>query len=61
MSPQRSGMGVPGAINVVELCARCNRELNMMSGKISVHFIALPIKFDGTHGPRHGSKRARFS
>jgi len=45
MSPQCSGVGVAGAINVVELCALCNRGLNMMSGEACVHFIALPIHF----------------
>jgi hypothetical protein len=45
---------VAGAINEVELCARYNSELSMMPGETSVHFIALPIKIGGTHGPVHG-------
>jgi len=48
MSPQCSGVGVAGAINVVELCARCNRGLNMMSGEDSVSCVALPLEFGGT-------------
>jgi hypothetical protein len=60
MSPQCSGVGVPGATNVVDLCKRCNRGLNMMLGEACVHFIALPIHFLGTHGPVHGSKGAQL-
>jgi hypothetical protein len=48
MSRQCSGVGVPGAINVVELCARCNGGLNMMSGEDSVRCFALPLEFGGT-------------
>ena len=48
MSIQCNGVGVPGAINVVELCARCNKGLNMMSGEDSVRCVALPLEFGGT-------------
>jgi len=53
MTIQCNGVGVPGAINVVELCARCTQGLNMMSGEACVHFNALPIHFLGALGPVH--------
>jgi hypothetical protein len=57
MSPQCSGVGVPGATNVVDLCKRCNRGLNMMLGEACVHFIALSIHFLRHTRPRPRIKR----
>ena len=49
MTIQCNGVGVPGAINVVELCARCTQGLKIISDEACVRFIARPIKFNGTH------------
>jgi hypothetical protein len=46
--------GVPGAINVMQLCAGCNGGHAVMSDEVLVRFIALPIKFDGTQGLVYG-------
>jgi hypothetical protein len=53
--------GVPGAINVIQLCAGCNGGHAVMSDEVLVRFIALPIKFDGTQGLVYGLKEARLS
>ena len=41
---------LPGKINAMENCARCDWELTTLSGEFNVRFIALLSLFDRTQG-----------
>jgi hypothetical protein len=53
MSPQSSSVGVPGAINVIQLCAGCNGGHAVILDEVLVRFIAIPMEFDGMLDPVH--------
>ena len=42
---------LPGKINAMENCARCNGGLTTLLGEVGVRFIALFVLFDRTQGP----------
>ena len=50
-------MGLPGAINVIQLCAGCNGGHAVMLDEVLVRFVALPIEFDGMSAPFTHKKR----
>ena len=47
---------LPGKINAMEKCARCERRLTTMSGEVNVRFIVLLSLFDRTQGRVCGGK-----
>ena len=57
----QAGRVLPGKINAMENCARCNRGLTTLSGEINVRFIALLSLFDRTQGRVYGGKVGRLT
>ena len=51
---------LPGKINAMENCARCDWGLTILSGEVNVRFIALLSLFDRTQGRVCGGKARRF-
>ena len=47
---------LPGEINAMKNCSRCNEELATLSGEASVRFIALLSLFDPTQDRFRGGK-----
>ena len=47
---------LPGDINAMKNCARCNEELFTVPGKVGMQFIALLRRFYRTQGPVWGEK-----
>ena len=52
---------LPGKINAIENCARCNRGLTTLSGEVNVRFIVLLSLFDRMQGRVRGGKVGRQS
>jgi len=52
---------LPGKINAMENCARCNWGLATLSKEINVRFIALISLFDRTQGRVCGGQAGRLT
>ena len=52
---------LPGKINAMENCARCNWGLAIPPGEINVRLIVLLSLFDRTQGRVRGGKAARLT
>ena len=52
---------LPGKINAMENCARCDWRLTTLSGEVNVRFIALLSLFDRTQGRVCGGKAGRLT
>ena len=52
---------LPGTINAMDNCARCDWGLSTLSGEVNVRFIVLLSLFDRSQGRVRGGKAGRLT